>query len=63
MFYQRLISFLIIFCFLVSKIFSQNLPTPKKHFGFSIGDNYQLATFTQTEVYFKKPGASSDRAK
>ena len=63
MFYQRLISFLIIFCFLVSKIFSQNLPTPKKYFGFSIGDNYQLATFTQTEAYFKKPGASSDRAK
>ena len=40
-----------------------NIPTPKEHFGFSIGDNYQLATFTQTEAYFKKLAAASDRAK
>jgi hypothetical protein len=37
------------------------IPTPKEHFGFSIGDNYQLATFTQTEAYFKKLAAASDR--
>ena len=30
---------------------AQNVPTPKSHFGFAIGDNYQLATFTQTEAY------------
>lgn len=40
---------------------AQNIPTPKEHFGFNIGDDYQLATFTQTEAYFKKLDAASDR--
>jgi hypothetical protein len=35
----------------------------KDHFGFEIGDNYQLATFTQTEAYFKKLASASPRAK
>jgi hypothetical protein len=39
-----------------------NVPTPKAHFGFNIGDDYQLATYTQTESYFKKL-AASDRTK
>jgi len=38
------------------------LPTPKEHFGFSIGDDYNLATYTQTEAYFRKL-AASDRVK
>ena len=38
-------------------------PTPKEHFGFSMGDNYQLATYTQTEAYFKKLAAASDRVR
>jgi hypothetical protein len=37
------------------------IPSPKEHFGFSIGDNYQLADYTQTEAYFKKLAAASDR--
>ncbi|PRY40849.1 zinc carboxypeptidase [Spirosoma oryzae] len=37
---------------------AQTVPTPKEHFGFNIGDDYQLATFTQTEAYFKKLAAS-----
>lgn len=41
---------------------AQTIPSPKEHFGFSIGDNYQLATYTQTEAYFKKLAAASDRA-
>ena len=41
----------------------QTIPTPKVHFGFSMGDNYQLANFTQTEAYFKKLAAASDRVK
>lgn len=41
---------------------SQTLPSPKEHFGFNIGDDYQLATYTQTEAYFKKL-ATSDRTK
>ncbi|GGB17552.1 M14 family metallopeptidase [Puia dinghuensis] len=40
-----------------------SIPTPKSHFGFTIGDNYQLATYTQTEAYFQKIAAASPRAK
>ncbi|HLL95664.1 MAG TPA: M14 metallopeptidase family protein [Spirosoma sp.] len=40
----------------------QPVPSPKDHFGFYIGDDYQLATFTQTEAYFKKL-AQSERTK
>lgn len=44
-------------------IFGQltHIPTPKSHFGFNIGDDYHLANFTQTEAYFKKLDAASDR--
>ena len=41
--------------------FSQSIPAPKEHFGFAIGDDYQLANFTQTEAYFKKLAEASDR--
>ena len=34
------------------------VPAPKEHFGFNIGDDYQLATYTQTEAYFKKLAVS-----
>ena len=40
---------------------AQDLISPKQHFGFSIGDNYKLATYTQTEAYFKKIASASDR--
>jgi hypothetical protein len=40
-------------------ISAQTVPSPKEHFGFNIGDNYNLATFTQTEAYFKKLTASN----
>jgi hypothetical protein len=51
--------------FLASSFLSvaQTLPSPKQHFGFSIGDNYKLATYTQTEEYFKKIASASDRVK
>ncbi len=39
-------------CFTTST--AQNLPSPKEHFGFDIGDNYKLANYTQTEAYFKE---------
>jgi hypothetical protein len=59
---KRLLIFIIAFCsFHIAT--AQNIPTPKEHFGFNIGDNYQLATFTQTEAYFKKLAQASDRAK
>jgi len=37
------------------------VPSPKQHFGFSIGDDYKLANYTQTEAYFKKVASGSDR--
>ncbi|CAN5564093.1 M14 family metallopeptidase [soil metagenome] len=40
----------------------QSIPSPKEHFGFNIGDDYQLSNYTQTEAYFKKL-ATSDRTK
>src|SRR5215207_4771231 len=42
---------------------SAKIPSPKEHFGFAIGDDYHLATYTQTEAYFKKLAAESDRVR
>ena len=55
-----LVSFFVSVHFLLQ---AQNIPTPKSHFGFSIGDNYHLATFTQTESYLKKLAAVSKKIK
>ena len=40
---------------------AQQISSPKTHFGFEIGDDYQLANFEQTEKYFKKLSEQSDR--
>jgi hypothetical protein len=37
--------------------------TPKEALGFNLGDDYQMATYTQLEVYWKKLAAESDRMK
>jgi len=37
------------------------LPSPREHFGFAIGDDYQLATYTQTEQYFRRLAEASER--
>ena len=63
MFYQKLTACFAFLCLLTGAAFAQGVPTPISHFGFNIGDNYQLANFTQTEAYFKKLGQTSDRAK
>jgi hypothetical protein len=42
-------------------IAAQVIPTPKEHFGFHIGDDYNLANYTQAEAYFKKLAKVSDR--
>ena len=57
---------IILFCLIVSTqlfVQAQNVPTPKSHFGFSIGDNYHLATFTQTEAYLKKNSSDFKKSK
>jgi hypothetical protein len=43
--------------------YAQSIPSPKEHFGFNIGDDYKLTTYTQAEAYFKKLAATSDRIK
>jgi hypothetical protein len=46
----------------VSMANAQSIPSPKEHFGFNIGDDYQLANYTQSEAFIKKL-ATSPRAK
>jgi hypothetical protein len=59
--YPLLLTFTLLLC--VQTTIAQTVPTPKSHFGFSIGDDYQLANYTQTEAYFKKLAESSRRVK
>ena len=42
---------------------AQTVTTPKQHFGFTIGDDYQLATYTQFVAYWQKLDKESDRMK
>lgn len=39
------------------------ITTPKEHFGFNIGDDYQLANYAQMVDYWKKLAQQSDRIK
>ena len=48
---------------LVAATMAVALTSPKEHFGFAIGDDYQLTTYTQVEAYFKKLAGESDRLK
>ena len=40
---------------------AQTLTSPKQHFGFNIGDDYQLANYTQFIEYWQKLDEESDR--
>jgi hypothetical protein len=40
---------------------AQTITTPRQQFGFDMGDDYQLATYTQFTEYWKKLDAESDR--
>ncbi len=42
---------------------AQGITTPKQHFGFNIGDDYQLATYDQFTAYWQKLDNESDRMK
>lgn len=53
---------LLLLC-LSSLALSAKAPSPKEHFGFAIGDDFHLATYTQTEAYFKKVANASDRVR
>lgn len=56
-------SLLVLLIVSLSTALAQTIPSPKEHFGFNIGDDYQLATYTQTETYFRKIAAASNRVK
>jgi hypothetical protein len=60
---KRCLTFSLFFLLSAGLAQAQMVPTPKEHFGFNIGDDYQLTTYTQAEAYFKKLDAASDRVK
>ena len=59
---RLLLGLLIMVCSQLS-LNAQGITSPKEHFGFSIGANYHLATFTQTEAYLKKIATESNKVK
>ena len=59
----RISLLVLVMAFSFSLVHAQQIPSPKEHFGFTIGDDYQLANYTQTEAYFKKLAATSKRVK
>ena len=59
---RLLLGLLLIVCSQLN-LTAQAITSPKEHFGFSIGDNYHLATFTQTEAYLKKLATESNKVK
>ncbi|WP_414662370.1 M14 metallopeptidase family protein [Horticoccus sp. 23ND18S-11] len=60
--------FRLLFCLCVLLAFfstpaAAKITSPQEHFGFAIGDDFHLATYTQTEAYFKKLAVESDRVR
>ena len=47
---------ILLYCIAYSQ--EKKIPSPKEHFGFNIGDDYMLATYTQTEAYFRMLASS-----
>lgn len=47
----------------LSLVQAQQVPAPKDHFGFEIGEDYKLFDYTSFESYLKKVAEASDRAK
>src|SRR5271163_2052777 len=39
------------------------ITTPKEALGFNLGDDYQMASYTQLETYWKQLATESDRMK
>lgn len=58
---KRAISFLL----LTGALFAQTakITTPRQAFGFNVGDDYHMASYTQLEAYWKKLATESDRMK
>src|SRR5258708_34390346 len=59
-------SVVIVAALLACTVAAQTLPkvtTPKQALGFNIGADYQMATYTQLETYWKKLPTEGDRKK
>ena len=52
-----------LFSLLAAFVVTAAVPTPKDHFGFSMGTEKKLVNYTETVAYFQKLQASSDRIK
>ncbi|MHA7129994.1 M14 family metallopeptidase [Algoriphagus namhaensis] len=59
----KLLLFALLGFVFISNSFAQNVPSPKSHFGFDIGEDYKLANYSQSEAYFKKVAEASDRVR
>lgn len=59
---KRISSTFLIILVLSCALSAQRITSPKEFFGFNIGDDYQLANYSQTEEYFKTITKQSDRA-
>ncbi|HEX4951469.1 MAG TPA: M14 metallopeptidase family protein [Blastocatellia bacterium] len=55
------LSLALLFTLFITATAQPKLTAPKEHFGFNIGDDYQLANYTQYEAYLKKLNAESNR--
>src|SRR6266536_3021993 len=58
--------FAVAVAFAAAPLFAQPAPkatTPKEALGFNVGDDYQVANYTQLAAWWKKLAAESDRMK
>lgn len=51
----------LMFLMITGTVVAQTIPDPKSYFGFTIGDDYHLATYQQLERYFQQVDVLSDR--
>ncbi|MCE7054652.1 M14 family metallopeptidase [Algoriphagus sp. AGSA1] len=61
--FKRLIPIILIQLGVITGMMAQSVTSPKEHFGYDVGTDYELFNFTQTEAYFKKIAGESDRIK
>lgn len=61
--FKRLIPVILIQLGVIIGVMAQSVTSPKEHFGYDVGTDYELFNFTQTEAYFKKIASESDRIK
>jgi Zinc carboxypeptidase len=60
---SRLLGAVVLTLAMAAAAAAQTVTAPKQHFGFTIGDDYQLATYTQFVDYWQKLDKESDRMK